>query len=237
MDLSVVIPIYNEQSKIGNDIDAALAFFIKQQLQGEIIVVNDGSEDQSIEVVQKKVDDHPKEVQLISYHPNRGKGFALKKGILAASGNLIMFADSGNCVPLADARKGFELINSNEADIAHGSRHLSQSVIVFPRKWYRILFSYLFRKIIKKHFSIPREFTDTQCGFKVYKKEMAYQLYDQLQTEGFMFDIEIILLAQQYGYQIKEFPITWRTDYDSRIQISKNLTKIVQELRVIKKRF
>lgn len=236
MDLSIVIPVLNEEKKIAQDIYSALDFFEQQKLQGEVIVADDGSSDKTAGVVRQFSNDFPEKVNLISYRPNKGKGHAVKKGILAASGDIILFADSGTCVPYPDALRGIDLINNKTTDIAHGSRLLPESVIVVPRKWHRRIFSFLFRKFISIYSQLPKGLTDTQCGFKMYKKEVARNLYRKCETEGFMFDIEIILLAKKQGYTIKEFPIEWTTDYDSRIQLSKTFLRMFKELKNIKKR-
>lgn len=233
MDLSIVIPVFNEEQKIAQDIHFALNFFERQKLQGEVVVVDDGSSDNTATIVQGFADDFPGKMKLISYHPNKGKGFAVKEGILEATGELILFADSGSCVPFDDALKGTHLITNESFDIAHGSRFLSKSKIVIPRKWYRSLFSFLFRKFISIYSRIPGRLTDTQCGFKLYKKEVAHKLYKKCKTRGFMFDIEIILLARKYGFTICEFPIEWTTDYDSRIQLSKTFFRMIRELTEI----
>ena len=236
MDLSIVIPVLNEEKKIAQDILLALDFFEQQNIQGEVIVVDDGSSDHTASVVNKYEEDFPEKIKLISYCPNQGKGYAVKKGILEARGRFILFADSGSCVPFTDALKGIDLIKNQNVDIAHGSRHLPESKIIIPRKWHRSLFSFLFRKFISLYSRLPKSLTDTQCGFKVYKKEVAHPLYQQCQTKGFMFDIEIILLAKKEGYIIQEFPIKWTTDYDSRIQLSKTFFRMIRELRDIKQR-
>lgn len=236
MDLSIVIPVLNEEKKIAQDIHSALDFFERQKLQGEVIVVDDGSVDETAVIARRLSTDFSEEIKLISYQPNKGKGYAVKKGIHEATGEFILFADSGSCVPFDDALKGMNLLKQYRADVAHGSRFLPDSKIVIPRKWYRTLFSLLFRKFVTLYSRIPGELTDTQCGFKMYKKEVAHRLYNDCQTEGFMFDIEIILRAKKQGYTIKEFPIEWKTDYDSRIQLSKTFFRMFKELKDIKKR-
>lgn len=235
MDLSIVIPVLNEEKKVAQDILFALHFLKQQKLQGEIIVVDDGSIDNTADVICRFTADFPGKIRLISYHPNKGKGYAVKKGILDAKGEFILFADSGSCVPFDNALKGIDLIKKNNADLAHGSRFLPESKIIIPRKRHRSLFSFLFRKFVSIYSQLPGGLSDTQCGFKLYKKQVAHQLYSACQTRGFMFDIEIILLAQKYGYTIREFPIEWTTDYDSRIQLSKTFFRMIKELKDIKK--
>ena len=234
MDLSIVIPVYNEEKKISTDLEAALKFFEEQKFEGEIIVVDDGSLDETVRIVQKYVHNYPSAIKLISYQPNKGKGYAVRSGVQNAKGEIIMFADSGNCVPFSESLKGFEILKK-DADIAHGSRFLYNSIIVIQRKWYRSLYSFLFRKFINLYAQIPQKLTDTQCGFKMYKHNVAHKLFSQCKTDGFMFDIEIILRAFQLGYSIQEFPIEWTVDHDSRVNLKRTLFRILQELAKIKK--
>jgi dolichyl-phosphate beta-glucosyltransferase len=237
MHLSIVIPILNEERKISRDIREAIAFFSSQQWVGEVIVVDDGSKDSSAAVVKEWVNKFPDQVRLISYQPNQGKGHAVKRGVLAARGNMILFADSGYCVPFQDAQPGMEMLQKNEADIVHGSRNLKQSKIVLPRPWHRQFISFLFRRFVKIFAGLPRHITDSQCGFKIYRQEVGHQLSAQCQTSGFMFDVEVILLARKLGFTLREIPVRWTMDPDSRINLRRNLGKMMKELWGIKKQF
>jgi len=235
MDLSIVIPVYNEGRKIGGDLDAALHFIREQKIAGEIIVVNDGSTDNCAEVVLEYSDGHPGIISLISYGPNRGKGYAVKQGMLKAIGKIIVSIDSGNCIPYSDLLKGMELIGINDTDIAHGSRRLRESRIMIPRKLHRTFFSTVFMKFIRLYLHLPSHLTDTQCGLKMYRKDVAHFLYNQCQSAGFMYDIEIIMKATLNGYRIKEFPVIWTPDPDSRLKILSNLIRLLKEIHAIKK--
>lgn len=237
MHLSIIIPILNEEQKIARDIREAINFFESRKWKGEVIVVNDGSNDASAIVVQDWVKNYPHVVSLLSYRPNRGKGYAVRQGILAARGEFILFADSGYCIPYRDMLSGIEMIKRKEADIAHGSRNLPQSKVIIARPWHRRLISYWFRKFIKLFAKLPGHLTDSQCGFKLYYREVAHQLYSQCQSPGFMFDVEVILLADKSGFTIREFPVHWTPDSDTRINLRRNLGQMVRELFKIKRRF
>lgn len=235
MELSIVIPAFNESHKIVTDIKAAEHFLINNTIQGEILVVDDGSTDKTSEVAEK-VGVSPKvTIKIISNEEHRGKGYAVRTGILKSRGEIVMFADSGNCVPYECALTGLQWLKEQSCDIAHGSRKLQESNITRPWVWYRKIYSMLFRRILIIYMKLPSTFTDTQCGFKLYEGIIARQLYENCNSDGFMFDVEIILRALDSGLHIKEFPVQWTADPDSRLSLKKNIISIFVELISIKK--
>jgi dolichyl-phosphate beta-glucosyltransferase len=235
MDLSIVIPVFNEEQKIRHDIIAASEFLSTKKMTGEIIVVDDGSTDQTSEVAKSIVVDESVNLKIIGYKEHTGKGKAVKTGILEACSDQIVFIDSGNCVPYENIGRGIALLKGGNCEIAHGSRFHTDSSIVRPRKQYRKLVSYLFRKYIRVLSRIPKGLSDTQCGLKIYPKAIAHELYTASITDGFLFDVEIILRAGEKGYKILEFPIEWTSDPDSRLSVRGTFLSMFSELRMIRK--
>jgi len=237
MRLSIVIPAFDESGKIGGDIKSACEFLRGKDFAGEIIVVDDGSEDKTAEEAIKAGRDcrGTVEVKVIRNENHRGKGYAIRCGIKQTSGDYVMFADSGNCVPYDNVSRGMELITSSQCDIAHGSRKLAGVEIVRGQGLYRHICSALFHWFVVHIIRVPAELTDTQCGFKIYKGDVARELYGECITDGFMFDIEIILRAMKRGYKIKEFPVYWTCDRDSRLSPAKSVRRILAELIRIKR--
>lgn len=235
MDLSIIIPALNESKKIAGDIEMAATFLEANGLRGEIIVVDDGSTDGTSEVAKKTKISPAIKVTVIRYQPHRGKGYAVKTGIKGSGGRYVMFADSGGCVPYRDVLRGLEMLKDGACDIAHGSRKLIESDILQDQPWHRRFCSKLFKWAIHRFMGIPSDITDTQCGFKVYKGDVARQLYNQCISDGFMFDVEIILRALKQGYRIKEFPIEWRCDPDSRLSLTRTPWPVLTELMTIKR--
>jgi dolichyl-phosphate beta-glucosyltransferase len=235
MDLSIVIPVYNEAHKIRQDVMAASSFLSGQGMTGEIIVVDDGSTDQTSQVARDTGVAEDVFLKVIGYGEHTGKGRAVKTGILEAGSDLVMFIDSGNCVPYESINRGIDLLRSGSCELAHGSRFLAQSLITRPRKPQRILVSYLFRKYIHLISRVPGDLTDTQCGLKIYPKDIAHELYAACMTDGFLFDIEVILRARQKGYRIREFPIEWTSDPDSRLSVAGTFLRILPDMCSLRK--
>jgi len=237
MDLSIVIPAYEESKKIARDIEAAAVFLEKNHFTGQIIVVDDGSKDNTAEIARYAVTNPSPSIELKveRYNYHRGKGYAVRKGIERTSGEYVMFADSGCCVPYEDTLRGLKLIKSGACDIAHGSRKMRGCHIEKAQSLYRRICSKMFHWFVIHDMKIPAEFTDTQCGFKIYRGDVARHLYGECITDGFTFDIEIIMRAQKEGYRIKEFPIDWTCDPDSRLSPTRSSWSVLSELLKIRR--
>ncbi len=235
MDLSIVIPALDEGKKIARDIEAAAEFLTAHDLRGQIIVVDDGSRDDTAEAARKVRIPAGVQRNVIRYEDHRGKGHAVRAGVKATTGEYVMFADCGLCIPYGNALQGLEMLQNDSCDIAHGSRRLIESDILRDQPGHRRLFSQLFKSVVRKLLHVPRELTDTQCGFKVYKGDVARELYGQCVTDGFMFDIEIILRAVKKGYRIREFPVEWACDPDSRLSVTRTPWPVLAELRALRR--
>jgi dolichyl-phosphate beta-glucosyltransferase len=233
MDFSIIIPAFNEGHKIASDVMAAAEFLEEHFQSGEIIVVDDGSSDNTAEQAELPVPGNIR-LHVIRNEVNRGKGYAVRRGINQSSGDYVMFADSGLCVPYDHALRGLALLRNN-CDIAHGSRKRKDSVIVQPHLKSRRLTSWLFLLFLKIWLRLPSHITDTQCGFKMYKGDIARRLYAECTSDGFAFDIETILRARQKHYRICEFPVEWTADTDSRLVLAKMPKHLCRSLRQLKK--
>ncbi len=235
MDISIVIPALNEGKKIARDVESAASFLKDNYLSGEIIVIDDGSGDNTAEAAKKA--QIPSEIKLnvIRLQQHRGKGYAVRAGIKQAQGEYVMFADSGCCVPCENALRGLDLLKSGACDMAHGSRKMRASHITRAQSLYRQICAGIFHWFVIRYMKVPAELTDTQCGFKIYKGDAGRKLYGECITDGFAFDIEVILRARKEGYRIKEFPVDWACDPDSRLSPSRSFWRILGELRTIKR--
>jgi len=237
MDLSIVIPAFEESTKIAADIKAASDFLAANSLKGEIIVVDDGSGDGTAEAAKIAGSEMPTTAALkvLRLGEHRGKGCAVRTGILQTTGEYVMFADSGCCVPYGNALLGLEMLKSGTCEIAHGSRKMLESDIQKAQPFHRRICAAFFKWFINKIVTLPPGLTDTQCGFKIYKGEVARELYGRCISDGFMFDVEIILRAHKAGYRIGEFPVEWVCDLDSRLSLTRTPWPVLSELIRIKR--
>jgi len=229
--LSIVIPAYNEERKIEQDITAVFEYFQDQSYPIEIIVVNDGSKDATLQKVQMLCAKY-KDLRCVSYPNNRGKGYAVKTGVLKSKGNYLLFVDAGSCVPYNAIDQGFSILK-NGVDIAIGSRALRNSNIIAKQQLYRRVGGRIFWLLIRFFLGV-KELSDTQCGFKMFTKEAACRIFAEQQIDGFMFDIEWIIRAQKYGYKMKEFPLQWICDKDSRFRFFPGAFRVFYDLIRIK---
>ncbi|MBN1509017.1 MAG: glycosyltransferase [Sedimentisphaerales bacterium] len=235
MDLSIVIPAFQECWKIARDAEAAAAFLQANRLTGEVIVVDDGSSDNTAEAARAVRVPEAIRLNVIRHEQHRGKGYAVRTGMMASSGKYAMFADCGLCIPYIDALKGLAMLRNGTCEIAHGSRRHAASNILQAQPWHRRVLSQAFKSTVRALMRVPRELTDTQCGFKLYRGDVARDLYKSCITDGFMFDIEIILRAAKKGYRIGEFPVQWACDLDSRLSVTRTPWPVLWDLHRIRR--
>lgn len=228
--LSIVIPVFDEEKKVALDLQAAAAFLVSHEISGEVLIADDGSSDRTAEIAEKAHIPPVVHRAVIRSDTHRGKGAAIRNGILSSQGEYVLFADSGLTVPFENALTGLRLLREGSAELAHGSRKLPGCVIHRDRDWDRKLISRLFHGFVLHWMRIPPHLTDTQCGFKLYRGDVARQLYAECTTDGFMFDIEIILRALQHGFRIVEFPAEWTCDRDSRLGIRRSALSVFKDL-------
>ncbi len=236
-ELSIIIPALNEQHKIHLDIIKADKYLSENNIEGEIIIVDDGSSDDTSESAKSSGEKVASECRVITLEKNMGKGCAVREGMIASKGVYAAFADSGCCVPFDEINLGLELIRNGDCQIAHGSRKLSECHINRPQSFYRKLCSKMFHWFLIHDIKKLGNLTDTQCGFKVYNGDIARKLYGQSKIDSFMFDVEIILLALSEGCSISEFPINWTCDLDSRLKPSQEIYKILKDIVWLKRTF
>jgi len=212
--LSVVIPAYNERERLKRFVPSIVKFLQSKGWPFEIIVVNDGSRDDTAAVARALSVEFPM-LRLIDLNPNRGKGGAVKAGMLDARGEFVLFTDADQSTPITEVEKLLPKLEREGFGMAIGSRAVPGAVVEQPQVWYRALAGKLFG-VGTKLFCI-RGLYDTQCGFKAMKREVAQKVFPQVTSNSAIFDIEMLLVATREGYRIAEIPVSWVHDPDTRI--------------------
>lgn len=211
MELSVVIPAYNEARRLGPTLDRVTAYLRERGGEHEVLVVDDGSTDGTASLVTT----HPApSVRLVRQPENRGKGAALRRGVLESRGRRVLLCDADLSTPIEDLER-LERRLAAGAALAIGSRGVIESDVSVRQPLYRELMGKTFNRIIR--LLGVRGLRDTQCGFKLLDGEVARRLFAELRTSGFAFDVELLWLATRHGYRIEEVGVRWVDSPDSRV--------------------
>jgi dolichyl-phosphate beta-glucosyltransferase len=232
--LSVIIPAYNEQDRILPTLDNTLAYLRKQGYNSEVIVVSDGSKDGTAQVVQSFDPPGNITIKVLEYHPNRGKGYAVRYGVLRSHGDIVMFMDADYAVPIEYCAPGLAMLDRGY-DIAIASRAIRGADIQLRQTFFRKLSARIYTFIQNLYLGI--RFPDTQCGFKLFTRKTAQDLFSRQKLDSVIFDPEILWLARRKGYRVGQFPVRWRHVADSRIQYDslRKFMFVFQELMRIKR--
>lgn len=226
--VSFVIPVYNEEERIGTTLDVVLNYFSNTDYLVEVIVVDDGSTDKTADVVQSFAG----QVKLFSYGRNRGKGAAVRYGMLASIGDVRVFSDADLSTPIYEIEKILDRLKGG-ADICIGSRALEPSLIKKHQPFYREFMGKTFNKLVQM--LIMKGIEDTQCGFKGFTAESAKFLFSRSKIDGFSFDVEILYLAQKAKMKIEQVPVEWYNDQRTKVHPIGDSFNMFIELLKIKK--
>lgn len=211
-EISVVIPAFNEERVIGATIDEILKYLEGRGLDYELIVVSDGSTDNTLDIALSRCKNNSS-VKILKNKSRMGKGFTVKKGALAARGSVIAFTDADLSYPISELEKPLKLIRSHSADFAIGSRTVNGADIQVHLSPLRRTMSRVFNLFVR--LIAFGGIGDTQCGFKALSSEAARAVFSRQTMTGFSFDVEIIYIARKLGYKVMEFPICWTKSSES----------------------
>jgi len=232
-EISIVIPAYNESERLGGPLNTILDFVSASELAAEVIVVDDGSSDDTAKFAETVFAARP-EVQsvVISYEKNKGKGFAVKTGLLAAKADIALFTDADLSTPIDEMSKLVDPIKNGEFDVAFGSRALDRSLIGTHQPWRREQGGRVMNLIIKTMSGLP--FYDTQCGFKAFSMLKFRPLLDVMQIDRFGFDVEFLFVANHNRLRLSEIPVRWNDVEGSKVSVFRDTRRMIRELNQIR---
>lgn len=227
--LSVIVPAYNEEKRIGLTLTKIYTYLKDQNYSSEIIVIDDGSQDRTAQLVDTFQTN--KNIRLLKNKFNQGKGHAVKRGMLAAKGKFILFTDADLSTPISEIEKLMRWADQGYS-IVIGSRGLPQSNVVVRQKIHRETMGRLFNILVQA--IVFRGIKDTQCGFKYFRRDIGREIFKSTTLHGFCFDVEVLYVAAQLGYQIKEVPVYWYNSSSSKVKIPQDVLKMFFDLFRIK---
>ena len=216
LDLSIVIPAYNEEHRLPKTLDSILAYLQARPYRAEILVVDDGSFDRTSATVAAFHGKSP-EPRLVSNGKNRGKGFSVRHGMLEARGEIALFTDADLSTPIEEADKLLTALLEDGYDGAIGSRAVDRSLIQVHQSAIREQAGIFFNRMVR--WILGLEFSDTQCGFKAFRTARARTIFEQQRAERFGFDPEILFLAKRQGLRVAEVPVRWSHDRATKVNV------------------
>jgi len=224
--LSVVVPAYNEEERLPRTLDRLKEYYDAQPYDYDVAVVSDGSKDRTADIAHEFARANGR-FRLISYPDNQGKGYAVRKGMLEATGDLILFCDADLATPQEETEKLLERMNQG-ADVAIGSRPLQASNLEVRQPWYREMLGRSFNLAVQT-IGI-RGIDDTQCGFKMFTAAANKDIFSRCKLNGFGFDFEALMVARDLGYRIDEVPIRWRHQEGSKVVLMRDGPRMLRDL-------
>lgn len=227
IDISIIVPTYNEEARVKPSLDVVLDYLRACDSSWELIVVDDGSSDATVSIIRSTLAGE-RRARLINYVPNRGKGYAVRTGFLAAEGEWVVFLDADLSTPIEETDNAIMLLEAGD-DIVVGSRAHPGSRIERQPPLFRRLASSVFDQA---RFSIVglQQFSDTQCGFKAFRRDVVRPLYERALIERFMFDVEILYLAERSNLRLREMPVRWADASGSKVRLLSGVYQMFRDL-------
>jgi glycosyltransferase involved in cell wall biosynthesis len=212
--LSIIVPAFNEAARIGGSIQKIDAYMHRSSIACELIVVDDGSADNTADVLKHT---YIKNMRVVRNDVNHGKGYAVRQGVLAASGKYVLFTDADLSAPIEEADKLLEVAVNEEVDIVIGSRGMDRRYIEKHQSRVRELGGIVFNLMVRLVLGLRLH--DTQCGFKLFDRQKSRPVFEMQRTDGFGFDPELLFLANRRGLKIRETPVRWSHAEGSKVRL------------------
>ena len=230
MYYSFIIPAYNESERLATSLPKVFAYIRERQIQAEVIVVNDGSSDDTAEIARSLASRYP-QTRLLENPGNRGKGYSVRNGMLHAHGDVLLFTDADLSSPIYEATKLFAAIEGG-ADVAIGSRWLEAGLQTERQPWYRQLYGRLFNLALRMVLGL--KYRDTQCGFKAFTRAAAQTVFSRQRVERWGFDPELLFLANKFKLRTVEVAVQWAHDHRSKISPIRDGLKMGVEMLAVR---
>jgi glycosyltransferase involved in cell wall biosynthesis len=234
--ISIVVPAYNESTRIGQSLQKILFYLTEQGFAGELIVVDDGSTDETGQVVQNFIRCNLQsplvQLVLLSNSKNMGKGYSIRAGVLRATKAIVVFTDADLSTPITEFPKLVDPIRKGAYDVVIGSRALNRELIGQHQPLWRESAGRIFNLLMR--LIVGLKFKDTQCGFKAYRRSLIWPVFQGLKLHGYSFDVEVLFLAKKRGVRIAEVPVVWNHAEGSRVHLFKDSLKMLVELLQIR---
>jgi dolichyl-phosphate beta-glucosyltransferase len=232
LSISVVVPAYNEANRLPPYLTAIRTYLTGHFPVYEVIVVDDGSRDGLVDLLRDMASTWP-HLKIMQHPHNRGKGAAVRTGMLAGRGQLLLFADADGAAPIEEECRLRQAIEAG-ADVAVGSRVVHADDVSRQRSWTRRLVGHTFARTARA--VVPISLRDPQCGFKMFRKIPGQRLFGLAEEDGYLFDIELLILASQLGFRVTEVPINWSDIPGSRLRMWRETWRIWRGLWRLRRR-
>jgi len=228
--LSVVIPAFNEEARLGSTLEKILAYLDCRRLAAEIVLVDDDSRDGTYSIAKQFCDNHglADRMQILRSSPNRGKGFSIRRGMQAARGAFGLMTDADLSSPIEELERLEQEVMNGPCDLAFGSRDVEGSVVAIHQSWFRENSGKIFNRFVRLITGLP--FRDTQCGFKLFRMSTCRALFEKQRVFGFGFDVELLYVARKSGLSMKEVPVVWRHAPGSKVRFAIDAPRMFLDL-------
>ncbi len=230
-----MIPAFNEQDRLPQTLQLIDAFLSKERHRSlgtvELLVVDDGSSDETAEAAARSSQRYSA-VRVLRNPGNRGKGYSVRHGMLEAQGEWILFTDADLSAPIEELDKLFDAVERQQVEVAIGSRALNRSLIGRRQSWLRENAGRLFNLLMRLATGLP--FWDTQCGFKLFRRDAAKAVFSRQTIDGFGFDVEALFLARKFGYRIAEVPVRWNHAEGTKVNLFSDSLRMFTDLLLVR---
>lgn len=236
VSLSIIIPAYNEASRIGRTLRETFAYLNEHEGDSEVLVVDDGSDDETVKVAEDifVAMSGCADARVIRLQTNRGKGNAVRTGLLAARATVALFSDADLSTPIAEAQKLIAPIRAGRYDLVFGSRALNRTLIGVRQPWMREQSGRIFNQVMGLMTGL--QYRDTQCGFKAFRMDVARPIIEQARIDGFGFDVELLYLARKAGLRLLERPVRWDHNEGSHVHIVRDSLRMFAAIVPLRRR-